>query len=178
MNFNNNNQQNQTSNRDIINYHTNNQLSLNNNCEIFRDNQIQFKKSKDLIIKVIKDNTQDEVKQVELAVDKLNNKIKTVLDRPEIKQENDKLEKYHKLMNISLKRAMEVFDEGVKQIKEDNKLTEGEKERYIKLMHEKLMSKLYSPQEIQAFQNMFSNLIVMSSDNIRNQRSLPNINRY
>ena len=71
-----------------------------------------------------------------------------------------------------------MFDEGVKQIKMDNKLTDVEKQRYIKLMHSKLMSKLYSPQEIQAFQNMFSNVVLMSNDNIRNQRSLPNINRY
>ena len=103
MNFNSNNLQNQTSNRDIINYHTNNQVSLNNNCEIFRDNRLQLKKSEEIIIKTIKDNTQNEVEQ---SVDKLNKKIKIVLERPDVKQEEHKLEQCHKLMKLSLKKAM------------------------------------------------------------------------
>ncbi len=168
----------ENTNTGIINYHTNNQLSLNNNCQMFRDNRLQLRQSEEIIMNTIKDSTKQEVKEVEAAVEKLNTKIKAVLETPQMKQEQVKVEKYQKIMKVSLKNAMEAFNEGVKQIKADTKLSEADKQRYIKLMYDKLLAKLYTPQEIQAFQNMFSNVILIAPNELRNQRSLPPSNRF
>ena len=148
--------------------------NFNRQCEIYKDSRLQLKKSENQIMTTIQENTKEEVKQVEKAIEQLNQKVDSIMASPAIKQVVKKAEKYQNIMKISLKNAKETFQEGLGQINKNPNLSETEKQKYRQAMYDKLMAKLYSPQEIQAFQNMFSNVVmVVPPDNFRNQRAVP-----
>ncbi len=151
--------------------------NFNRQCEIYKDSRLQLKKSQNQIMTTIQENTKEEVKQVKRAIEQLNQKVDSIMTSPQIKQVVKKAEKYQNIMKISLKNATETFQGGLVQIDKNPNLSETEKQKYRQAMYEKLMAKLYSPQEIQTFQNKFSNVVmVVPPENFRNQRALPGQN--
>lgn len=149
---------------DIVVQNSNNtQLArtLDQECLIFRQSKQLVKQGQEQIMQKIKDETKPEVQAVERAVKALNQKVENIMQTPEVQQTMAKVEQNRQQMFVSLQQAIKVFQEGQKTIQDDPKLSPTEKTQYKKAMYNKILAKLYSPQEIQAFQQMFSGAVVI-----------------
>ena len=145
-------------------------------CQLFHQQRRQVKTSQDFIHHTIEANTKEEVKHVQQAVDRLNRKVDAIMKTPQIKVESEKVEVAHKQMQLTVKRAIVMFETGKTTILARTDLTPQQKHTYLASLHDKLLKKLYTPEEIQRFQNMFRNVIVSVQnmpDSFRNTKALP-----
>jgi cellobiose-specific phosphotransferase system component IIB len=144
-------------------------------CQLFDEQRKLVKTSRDFIEHTIEANTKEEVNHVQHAVDRLNRKVDAILKTPQIKAQVERVEVVEKNMQITVKLAIKMFEVGKKSIVARIDLTPEQKHTYISSLHDKLLKKLYSPEEIQRFQNMFRNAIVSVQDrpdNFRNTKAL------
>ena len=147
----------------------------------FQQDCRQYQKSKKFVQKIsnhiqktIETNTKNEVKQVEDSIKRLNKKIDTIMKNPKVEQSKKYLEKEQKKMIMSLQSVMDVYQQAREIIIKDDSLSQQQRINYLTKLEEKMMDRLYSPQEKENFKRMVSNMIIM----IPNQKmSLPNQNR-
>lgn len=137
---------------------------------IYREKKEIIRKKTELLQKTIEENTVDEKRDLDKAVKNLNNKVKKILEHPTVKKETLMLKEDQKVMFLSLKKCMDVFQQARDVIMSDITLNQKEREKYLISLEKKIMSRLYSETEIREFQNMVSNIIVIKP----NQHMLTN----
>ena len=155
--------------------------TLDQECLIFRQSKQMVKQGQEKIMHTIKQGTIREVQDVERAVKALNEKVKNILQTSEVKETVDEVNRNRQQMYVSLQQAIKVFQDGQKTIRADPSLSPEQKKQYEKSMYEKVLSKLYTPQEIQAFQQMFANTVVILPRALQGQQSrlgLPGVARH
>jgi hypothetical protein len=135
--------------------------TLDQECLIFRQSKQIVKQGQEKIMHTIKQGTTREVQEVERAVKALNDKVKHIMETPEVQKTVDMVNKNRQQMYVSLQQAIKVFQDGQQTIRDDPSLSPEQKKQYQKAMYEKVLSKLYTPQEIQAFQQMFAGTVVI-----------------
>jgi hypothetical protein len=144
---------------------SNNQLAvktIGHHCEVYKANHKQLKSREAKINKLIKDNTQQEKQNVEDAIKALNLKINQIVESDEVKQEMGKMEQNHKSMMLSLQSVMSKFNHGRQLIMARKDIPLQKKKECIKTIFDKLLDKLYEPEDVKAFKQMFNNLIVVN----------------
>ena len=156
------------------------QPSPQNNNQIqsidqFRRSKQDFQQSQKKIMETIQRNTQQEVKQVEQAINNLNQKVDLIMKTPEMKQEQTKMKQSKKLMFLSLQTALKAFQEGESAIQQRTDLSEAQKNHYIKELHQKLLEKLYTPDEINQFKQMLANTVVIMPKQITGPGQRPGV---
>ena len=78
---------------------------------------------------------------------------------------------------MTLQSVMDVYQQAREIIIKDNSLTQQQRTNYLKKLENKMMDRLYSPQERDNFKRMISNMIIMVPNqkmNISNQSLLKN----
>ena len=130
------------------------QYHLDTECQLFRQNRQQFQQTQKQLQQTLDIGTQKERKDVETAIQKLNQKTQMIMKTNQFQQQKKELDQLSNRINLSLDRAYTVFKEARKQILEDNSLGQQQKARKIQLLSDKIGEKLFSPQEIQAFKKM------------------------
>lgn len=136
--------------------------TIGHHCEIYKRNNKELKESEKKINQLIQDNTQKEREDVKKAMEILNKKINQIVESPQVKNEVCKMEQNHKQMMLSLKSVIEKFNHGRRLIMERSDIPLQKKKECIKVIFEKLLEKLYDPEEIKVFKNMFNNMIVLN----------------
>ena len=131
------------------------------NCVKFRESKEMIKKSENFIINTIKSNTTKEVETLNNAIKQLNNKVEMIMKTPQVVKEKEKIEEGEKVLKLTLKHAMEIFEDAKNKILEDTKLTDVQKKLYLEKLQIKLMEKLYSPEEIAQFKKILSNTVIV-----------------
>ena len=159
------------------NHNNQKQLSLrlgqiNKLCGSYQQNKAQMRVSQEKIDKAIKDNTQEERRRVEEAIENLNKKVDRILQTPQIKNEKEKFEQSSKMMYISLQKAMESFHQCKKMILDRQDIPNNKKQECIRVMYQKLMNKLISKEEMNQFQSMFGNVIFVGPSSNMNRLRL------
>ena len=135
-------------NKSIQQYH------LDTECQLFRQNRQKFQQTQKQLQQTLDIGTQKERKDVETAIQKLNQKTQTIMKTNQFQQQKKELDQLSNRINLSLDRAYSVFKEARKQILLDNRLGQQQKAQKIQLLSDKIGEKLFSPQEIQAFKKM------------------------
>jgi hypothetical protein len=129
--------------------------------EQFKRNKQEYQASQRRIMETIQRNTRHEVKQVEQAINNLNQKVDVIMKTPEMKKEESSMKQSQKMMFLSLQTALKAFKEGSDAIDQRTDLPPADKQKYQTALHEKLLEKLYTPEEIDKFKKMFSNMVVV-----------------
>ena len=129
------------------------------------------------IQKTIETNTKQEVKQVEDSIKRLNKKIENIMKNPKVEQSKLYLEKEQKKMIMSLQSVMDVYQQAREIIIKDNSLSQTQRMTFLTKLEDKMMDRLYSPQEKENFKRMISNMIIIVPNqkmNISNTSLLKN----
>jgi hypothetical protein len=134
---------------------------FNKNCNIYKEKKKNVKEISTFIKNTIVQNTQKEVEELEKSIKKLNKKVETILQNPNIKQKKQILEKETKDMILSLNNVMSIYSEAREIIIKDNSINQQQRMNYLKKLEEKMMDKLYSSEEKEHFKRMVSNMIIM-----------------
>jgi len=137
---------------------TSNQLQ---SIEQFKKSKQEFQASQRRIMETVERNTKKEVQLVEHAINNLNQKVDLIMKTPHMQQEENKMKQSKKLMFLSLQNALKAFEEGSASINQRKDLSPSDKQKYQQALHEKLLEKLYTPEEIDKFKKMFSNIVVV-----------------
>ena len=87
-------------------------------------------------MQTVERNTQQEVKQIETAINNLNRKVDMIMKTPEMKQEETRMKQSQKLMFLSLQTAMKAFREGEESIRNRKDLSPTQKQQYLTALHE------------------------------------------
>lgn len=127
----------------------------------FQNKRKIIKDKKNLLNKTIEENTKNEKIELNQAIQKLNNKVKSILEHPTVKKETQKLAEDEKDMFMSLSKCMNVFQQARESILSNNSLNNKEKQKYLASLERKIMEKLYTEEEVNQFQNMINNLIII-----------------
>jgi ribosomal protein S13 len=148
-----------------------------NDCQRYKKSRESVQNISKYIQKQIETNTKDEVQQVEESIKRLNKKIETIMKNPKVEQSKQYLEKEHKNMIMTLKSVMDVYQQAREIIIKDASLNQQQRINYLKKLENKMMDRLYSPQERENFKRMISNMIIMVPNqkmNISNNSLLKN----
>lgn len=130
-------------------------------CHLFRQQRYQLETSQEYIHKTVEQNTKQELADVKQAVERLNKKVDAVMRTPQIQEEKRKIEEADKQIQLTMQQAMQTFEEGRRTIQARGDLTPEQKERYTESLYQKIMGKLYTQEEMQEFERMFQNMVVM-----------------
>ena len=137
--------------------------NFDQHCQMFQQNRQQVQESQEFIHKTVEQNTTHEMNDVKHAVERLNRKVDAIMKTPQVQQENKKIEVASQQMEITAKKAMEAFALGKKTILARTDLSPQQKSAYTEAMYKKILAKLYSPEEIARFEQMFKNIVIVGS---------------
>jgi cell pole-organizing protein PopZ len=113
----------------------------------------ELRETHDRITNYMKENTAKEQKGVEDAMNKLNKKIQTLSTSDNYKKlEKQYMDSENKLQS-HLSKAIKFFEEQKKVIMSDKQKGGSEKEKDVKRLQNYILSKMYTPEEIDAFNN-------------------------
>jgi len=128
----------------------------------YRKHNGRAKKSIKKINDVVETETKVERANLEDAVNKYQNKVKTVLDRQEIKEEQVQLLKSKVKMNKALSAAVKRFFKKREVLYEHEELsTQAKKKKELEL-YNKMLNKFFSEEEREEFEKMIrNNMVVM-----------------
>lgn len=139
------------------NYKTNKQLMIN---------------TRNVISNTIQKETHHEMENIKQAINKYNNKVESILNRDDMKSQQQIMEQSKKQMQLSLFQVEQMFMSAVNKIDTRTDLNAIQKNHYKKQLFDKMIERLYSKEDIQKFKNMFGNIIMVIP-----QKSLPIINK-
>ena len=143
--------------------------NFNQISQQFRTNRQQYKQMSNQIQTYVKDNTVDEKKAIEEAIEKYNNKIQSILKDKE--DDIKVIEHYNESMQETLKETYDAFNKGVEYIMKDEEMSEEDKMEKIKEMSEYIMTNLYTKEEMEEFKKFANNFVVIVPNNIRGYSS-------
>lgn len=135
--------------------------NFDQHCQMFRQNRQQVQESQEFIQNTVEQNTTHEMNDVKQAVDRLNRKVDAIMKTPQVQQETKKIEAASQQMEITAKKAIEAFELGKKTILARTDLSPQQKSAYTEAMYKKILAKLYSPEEIAQFEQMFKNIVIV-----------------
>lgn len=138
--------------------------TINKECDNYRTSSQIVKQNETKLTNFIKDNTKKEVEEVNESIRKLNLKVDKLMEIPQVKQVQNQLEQSSKEMFLSLQKVMDCFNKGKRCILERDDIPQEKKTQCIKLMHDKLMKKLYTKEEMEKFQHFFNRMVVIPNN--------------
>ena len=106
--------------------------------------------------------TAKEKNDIEAAIDRFNKKVGEVTKSKEYKEVESEVQTYKKQVGSHLSRAIGVFEEKRKEIMSHPQKGGAEKKKEVAKVYEYILSKLYTPDEIKAFQR---HVVIVTSPN-------------
>lgn len=127
----------------------------------YKDYKNQLIDSHKKISSTIKNETQQEVANIKQSINNYNNKVKQILERDDIKGEQQNMKVIEKKMNVSLFEAEKLFIQGSNQIDNRTHININQKQQMKKLLFDKILSRLDMYNDIKQFERMFGNSILI-----------------
>lgn len=119
--------------------------------ETWNTTKAGLRKTEESLQKFVEAETKEELKAVEEAMNNYQKKMKQVVEKKEfIKLKND-AECYSKQVEAHLTKAISIFEKERRKIVDDPKKTPAEKQKLVEKIHNYIISKLYTPEEIDDF---------------------------
>jgi len=150
--------------------YTNNQLvnspyasglvSMDQKFSDFRQLSVYSKEAVTNVKQFIDDNTMNEKKELEAALKKYRSKIERLENDPYIKQNIDLLDTYRKQQSITLDETNRAFMKMIQAIKNSN-MSPEEQDKAIDEAGDYIMSQLMTEEELQEFQTIMSNVMII-----------------
>ena len=143
---------------------------LDREAALYKQSKENLKNTGEIIDKVIKQNTKEEVEEVQNAIKKLNEKVERIMETDFVKDKQNAIESSQKQMTESIKKAYEAFVKVKNYIQEKEGLSQEQKSQYIKKLYHKIIDKFMTPEEKEFFERLISgNGIIMMNGNRLNQ---------
>lgn len=135
---------------------------LNKEAEIYKQNKSQLQALSKNMQDTLVNNTKKEMDEVQQAINRLNQKIESVMNSEEIKGQKQAIEQCHKRMSLSIDLAAKVFFKIRNLIYEKENIDIEKKKEYEKKLYEKIISKFLTKEEIEEFERLiYNNSIVI-----------------
>jgi len=135
---------------------------LNKEAQIYKENKNQLETISKNMQQSLVANTEQEMNEVQEAINRLNKKIEQVMESDEMMTKKEQLEKCHKRMSLSIDMAAKTFFKLRNLIYSKENLTSQQKKGYEKKVYEKIISKFLTQEEIAEFERLInSNSIIM-----------------
>lgn len=129
---------------------------LDREVALFKDAKTNIETIETNINNIIEQNTVQEKKKLEEAIQNYNGKIKSILESDNIKQQTNKLEEYENVMTQSISKAYETYKKALVIIDKQEKLTPEKKQEYKILLHRKIIEKFLDQNEVQMFNQLIN----------------------
>jgi len=128
----------------------------------YRKHNGRAKKSIKKINEVVETETKVERANLEDAVNKYQNKVKTVLDRQDVKEEQIQLLKSKAKMNKALTAAVKRFFKKREELYSHEELSQQAKKKKELELYNKMLNKFFTEEEREEFEKMIrNNMVVM-----------------
>ena len=128
----------------------------------FKQTRQKSKQIQDNLQNYITTNTINEKKQLELALENYEKKIKQLMENK--KSSVDTLENYQKEMSNTLMQTYEAFNKTVESIQNNHSLNDKQKEQKINEAAEFIMNSLFTQEEVDEFKNHAQNMVIVVSN--------------
>ena len=141
---------------------------LNKEAEIYKQNKSNLQSLSKNMQETLVSNTKKEMDEVQQAINRLNQKIESLMDSDEIKDQKKAMEQCHKRMSLSIDLAAKAFFKIRNLIYEKENIDIEKKKVYEKKIYEKIISKFLTKEEIEEFERLIKNnsiIIVPSRHN-------------
>lgn len=140
---------------------------LDREAGLYKNSKEQLKQNSQLIDKVIKDNTQKEVEDVQKAIKVLNEKVDNIMKTDFIKDKETNINNSREQIIKSMNLASKAFFKVRKYILEKEGLSASQKQEYIKQLYNKIIDKFMTKEEREFFEKIISGNGIMSLGGIR-----------
>jgi small-conductance mechanosensitive channel len=130
---------------------------LNKEAEIYKQNKSHLQSLSKNMQDTLVNNTKQEMDEVQQAINRLNQKIETLMNSDEIKGQKQAIESCHKRMSLSIDLAAKTFFKIRNLIYEKKNLDIEKKKEYEKKVYEKIISKFLTKEEIEEFERLINN---------------------
>jgi len=143
---------------------------LDREASLYHRSKEVLKTTTETIDKAIKDNTKQEVEDVQVAIKKLNEKVDKIMETDFVKEKKKAIESSQTQMSESIKKASDAFFKVRTYILDKDGLTSEQKEAYIKKLYDKIIDKFMTKEERDFFEKLISGgggLVIMDNGNIR-----------
>lgn len=108
----------------------------------------------------VEEETKDELKAIELAMKKYEDKVNTVMKKPDFVKMKEQTAGYAEKVNQHLAKAVSIFEKERRKILDDPNRTPDDKQKSIKKIYDYILTKLYTKDEIRAFENQTVMLLI------------------
>lgn len=131
----------------------------------------ELRENHNRITNYMKENTAKEQKGIEDAIQKLNKKIQSLSTSDDYKKLEARYMDSEGKIQSHLSKAIKFFEEQKKLIMSDKQKGGSEKDKEIKRVQNYILSKMYTPEEIDAFNNYLMVTVVDSRRAIEGPKS-------
>ena len=125
--------------------------SLDRAATLYKSSSSTLKENSKIIKNTIDEHTKEEVKQIQEAINRLNQKVEKLMETDYIKDKKAKIVEAQKNMMNSIKEASKTFFQVRDIILQKNHLSKEEKEQYIDKLFHKILDKFLSKEEKELF---------------------------
>ena len=140
----------------------NNQITLHTNFNqlggTYKEAKNKYKQKEEEVINYIDGEVINEKKELDLALEKYNNKMKKVLQSEKYKKIENEAKEYSNEMTKNLIKAKNSFLKIKDEINSNEKWDQKKKDKKIKELYDYVLSKFYSQEEINNFNNLIKNI--------------------
>ena len=136
----------------------------------FKQTRQKSKQIQDNLQNYITTNTINEKKQLELALENYEKKIKQIMENK--KSTVDTLENYQKEMSNTLMQTYEAFNKTVESIQNNHSLNAQQKEQKINEAGDFIMNSLFTQEEVDEFKNYANNLVIVLPNELEQYSTL------
>ena len=152
-----------------------NQLTnnLKHHCLTFKKSKNRLNNINKTMETTLNKYTDKEVQNVNKALEDLKSKVDKILSQPQVIELKNEYEKLENENMHSLENIIEIFDSYKNNLFKRTDLTTEQKRNQIKIEYEKIQNELLTPEEIETFHKLYSNII-----NIIPKRSYKKISNY
>jgi len=121
----------------------------------------------------VENQTKKETQEVQAAIDKLNAKVKDILETDEVKALESQIKNSQQQIDNSLKYAYGLFMK-IKKIIEHKIECDEKRKEYEEKLVDRIIERFLSPEEIEMFKHMikYGNLVIVPTNNSNNMISL------
>ena len=142
---------------------------LDREAQLYKQSKETLKNSGKLIDKAIKDNTKQEMEEVQNAVKALNDKVDRIMKTDFVKDKQDKIKSSREQMLKSIEMASQAFFKVRTIILDKDSLNQEQKQQYIKKLYDKIIEKFMTAEEKKLFEQIIAGngIIIMNGNGIR-----------
>jgi hypothetical protein len=127
--------------------------------ENFKQSRKELEAKTKEIEEYMKTNTTKEMKELDAAFTKYQNKVNLLQKSGEFTRLNEEAEKHHEKVQKHLKTAIKVFDSKKEEIMRGGG-SDKEKNEKIDKVYDYMISKLFNPEEVKLFKAMRGKVLV------------------